>query len=309
MRVLKPLNALFSICLIILLFIIAGSGRFVFAASAELSGDLGKEALLAGVSESGLDSAGSDQTKIDVPFLGKIDVGDYSIPTLAVLLGLIDGFNPCAMWALVYLISLVASLNDKRRIWIIVGSFVLSSGILYFLFMSAWLNAFLVIGFFRPMTIVIGIVALYIGISGFVHLIRNKGVVACEVVGDRSKKMTMDRMKSIAISPLTLTTLISIVALAFIVNSIEFVCSCAIPAVFTHVLSISNLSRLEHYSYILLYDLFFMLDDLIIFGSAALAVNTAIANRYVVYCKVFGGLVMIGLGIVLLFMPDLLIMR
>jgi hypothetical protein len=119
----------------------------------------------------------------------------------------------------------------------------------------------------------------------------------------------MDKMRSIALSSVTLTSLVSIVALAFIVNSIEFMCSCAIPAVFTHVLSISSLSRLEHYAYILLYDFFFMLDDLIIFGSAVLAFNTAIATRYVVYCKVIGGVLMSVLGFVLVFMPQVLIMR
>ena len=81
--------------------------------------------------------------KIKLPFIGEIVLSDYSLPALAIILGLVDGFNPCAMWVLVYLISIVATLRDRKRIWLIVGSFVLASGILYFLFMTAWLNAFL----------------------------------------------------------------------------------------------------------------------------------------------------------------------
>jgi len=83
---------------------------------------------------------------IVLPWIGEIVLSDYSLPALAVVLGLVDGFNPCAMWVLVYLISLVATLRDKKRIWLIVGSFVLASGVLYFLFMTIWLNAFLLIG-------------------------------------------------------------------------------------------------------------------------------------------------------------------
>jgi len=83
---------------------------------------------------------------IVLPWIGEIVLSDYSLPALAVILGLVDGFNPCAMWVLVYLIALVATLRDRKRIWLIVGSFVLASGILYFLFMTVWLNAFLLIG-------------------------------------------------------------------------------------------------------------------------------------------------------------------
>src|SRR4030042_5898680 len=56
-------------------------------------------------------------------FKWEIDPSAFSLPTLAVILGLVDGFNPCAMWVLVYLISLVATLRDRRSIWLIVGSF------------------------------------------------------------------------------------------------------------------------------------------------------------------------------------------
>ena len=227
---------------------------------------------------------------------------------LAVLLGLIDGFNPCAMWALVYLITLVASLNDKRKIWLIVGTFVFSSGVWYFVFMAAWLNAFLYLGYIRPITLIIGLVSLYVGISGFVEIIKNRGVVSCKVVDEKSKEKTLNKMKKILLSPVSITSVISIIGLAFLVNSIEFVCSAAIPAVFTHVLSISTLSSWEHYAYIVIYIFFFMLDDLIIFGSAAFAVNYFIGNRYVLYCKILGGLLLIVLGALLVFNPHFLLM-
>ncbi|MCU0579740.1 MAG: hypothetical protein MUF69_09375, partial [Desulfobacterota bacterium] len=112
-------------------------------------------------------------TTVEIPFWGKLDVKGYSLFVLAVMLGLIDGFNPCAMWALVYLISLVVSLNDKWKIWLIVGTFVFSSGVWYFLFMSAWLNAFLFLGYLRPLTLAIGFMAVYVGIKGFIDLIKN----------------------------------------------------------------------------------------------------------------------------------------
>src|SRR3989338_10542596 len=106
----------------------------------------------------------------------------------------------------------------------------------------------------------------------------------------------MDRIRQIVHSPLTFATIFAIIGLAFVVNSIEFACSSGIPVVFTCVLSVSNLPTWQYYAYILLYDLFFMLDDLIVFGLAAFAINTAVGSKYVKYCKLIGGIVLLVLG-------------
>ena len=243
---------------------------------------------------------------IDIPVFGRIVFADYSLAALAVILGLVDGFNPCAMWVLVYLISLVATLKDRRRIWLIVGSFVLASGVLYFLLMTAWLNLFLLIGFLRPVTIVIGLVALGGGIWQIQEFIKARGEVVCEVTGEESRAKTMARMKKIVSSPITFATILGIIALAFVVNSIEFVCSAAIPMVFTQVLALSNLSAFRYYGYILLYVLFFMLDNLIIFGSAAVALTSSLGVRYAKYSRPVGAAILIILGVLLLFAPRLL---
>jgi len=241
-----------------------------------------------------------------IPIIGKIRLSDYSLPGLAVILGLVDGFNPCAMWVLAYLISLIMTLNDRRKTWLLVGSFVFASGVLYFLFMTAWLNTFLIIGYFKPLTIIIGLIALGAGILNIREFIKTKGAIVCEVGGEESRKKTLTRIEKVVLSPLTLTTIVGIIALAFVVNSIEFVCSSALPAIFTHVLSLSNLSTLQYYAYILLYDCFFMLDDLVIFGAAAFAVTSGLGDRYAKYTKPVGGAILLSLGLLLLFAPDLL---
>jgi thiol-disulfide isomerase/thioredoxin len=246
---------------------------------------------------------------VDLPFLGKTRIADFSLPMLAVVLGLVDGFNPCAMWVLVYLIALVMSLNDRKKIWLIVGSFVFASGALYFLFMTAWLNVFLFIGYVRAVTIIIGLAALGGGIISLREWwgAREEKALTCKVGDKEDKEKTITRMQEIISRPLTWTTLLAIVALAFVVNSIEFVCSAAIPAIFTQVLALSSLSWVEHYGYILLYVFFYMLDDLIIFSLAAFAVSSSnVGERYAKHCKLIGGVILLFLGLMLLFAPNLL---
>jgi len=245
-------------------------------------------------------TSGEPKHKIKLPLIGEIVLSDYSLPALAIILGLVDGFNPCAMWVLVYLISVVATLRDRRRIWLIVGSFVLASGILYFLFMTAWLNVFLLIGYVKPVTVVIGLVALGGGALQIRETIKTKGAIVCEVTDEESRKKTMTKVQKIVSSPLTWGILLGIIALAFTVNAVEFVCSAAIPAVFTQVLSLSNLSTFQYYGYILLYVFFFMLDDTIVFGTAAFALTSSLGDRYAKYSRPVGATILIILGLLLL---------
>ncbi|MBT4540979.1 hypothetical protein HOC35_05690 [Candidatus Woesearchaeota archaeon] len=222
-------------------------------------------------------------------------------------MGLIDGFNPCAMWVLVFLIGILLEVKDRKRVWLIVGSFVLASGILYFLFMTAWLNVFLLAGYIRMLTVLIGLFALGGGIINVKEYIESRNQpLTCKIGDIESRAKTMDKVKHIATAPLTITIFFSIIALAFVVNSVEFVCSSAIPAVFTQVLALSGLGALKYYLYIGLYTFFFMLDDLVIFGLAAFTINSSFGEKYAKYCHLAGGVIMVVLGFLLLFMPELL---
>lgn len=256
--------------------------------------------------ENSIEKAKNFTGKIKLPIIGEINTLNYSLPVLAVILGLVDGFNPCAMWVLVYLISLILSINDRKKIWLLVGSFVFASGVLYFLFMTAWLNVFLLIGYIRPLTIIIGLFALGMGISDLRTYFGTRGAIECEIMDIGSKKKTMSKIQQIVESPITWATTLGIIGLAFVVNSIEFVCSSALPAIFTQVLALSELSGLKYYSYILLYDIFFMFDDMIIFGLAAFAASSNFGHKYAKQCKLIGGIVLVLLGVLLAFAPELL---
>jgi len=243
---------------------------------------------------------------VKLPFFGEIDYSQYSLLSLSVILGLVDGFNPCAMWVLVYLISLIMTLKERKKIWFLVGTFILTSGVLYFLFLAAWLNVFLFLGYLRILTLVIGLIAVGVGVVNIREYLRTRTEPVCEIGNAESKKKTMGQVDKIVRSPLSLFTIASIITLAFVVNSIEFACSAALPAIFTHALTLGNLTTFQHYAYILIYDLFFMLDDLIIFSLAVFSLETDIGRRYLKHSKIIAGVVLLILGGVMLFYPEML---
>ena len=76
--------------------------------------------------------------------------------------GALDSFNPCAFFVLFTLLGILVHARSRRRMLFIGGTFVAFSGIVYFIFMAAWLNLFLHIGELRAVTTAAGIVALVI---------------------------------------------------------------------------------------------------------------------------------------------------
>lgn len=235
--------------------------------------------------------------QIDLPVFGEIDPAQYSLLALTLVMGLADGFNPCAMWVLIYLISLIAGLSDRAKIWWLVGTFVLTSGILYFLLMTAWLNMFLVVGYVRPLSELVALAAIGFGISHLYEVVWTRGVIECEVGDIGQRQRTMARIRDVVAAPIGLTSLVLVTGLAFAVNAIEFICSAALPAIYTHVLALSDVSVAGYYAYIALYVIAFMLDDFVIFGLAAFAIQRIINTRYAVFSRVAGGVVLIGLGV------------
>jgi len=235
-----------------------------------------------------------------------IDLRNSSLLFSAVTIGLLDGFNPCAMWVLIYLITLVSSLKDKRKMWLIVGTFLLASGVLYYIILAGWFSLFSFIGYSKWILYLVGAFALWMGISSIIDFIKSGGKIECEVTDLKSRMKTTTKIKEIVNSPITWGSFLAIIVLAVTINSIEFVCSAGLPALFTQLLALANVSIFMKYVYMFIYTLAFMADDLIIFFLALKAVESDIMQKYSGLSKIIGGIVMVIIGIMLLFFPQLL---
>ncbi|MDD3013591.1 MAG: hypothetical protein PHC34_07810 [Candidatus Gastranaerophilales bacterium] len=242
---------------------------------------------------------------INLPLFGEIDAMNISLPLLSVLIGLVDGFNPCAMWTLLFLISLLLGLKDRKRMWILGLAFIIASAFVYFLFMAAWLQLILFLGFVVWLRVVIGLVATFAGGVNLRSYIKDKNNTGCKVTGSEKRQLVFVKMKAIAQQNSLWLALGGIILLAFAVNMVELLCSAGFPAVFTQVLSMSNLSTWQYYSYILMYIFFFMLDDIVIFAIAMFTLKaTGISTKYSKWSKLIGGILMIAIGLILIFKPE-----
>jgi glutaredoxin len=108
------------------------------------------------------------------PF-GQLSVSRLGLPLFTLGIGLLDGFNPCAMWVLLFLLSLLVHWRDRRRMALVAGTFVLVSGLVYYAFLAAWLNVFLLLGLSRQLQIVLACLALAVGLVNLLDLRRRDG--------------------------------------------------------------------------------------------------------------------------------------
>jgi glutaredoxin len=251
---------------------------------------------------------GGTALQVNFPFLGQIDVSKMSLPALTVVLGALDGLNPCAMWVLLFLLTLLINTRSRRRMWLIGGTFIAASGLIYYLILTAWLNLFLAISYVNLTRIAIGVFAMGVGIWQIKNFITfHPGV--CKVLGLQSKikQEFQRRAEKIVSSPLTLAMIGGLIVLALGVNLVEFFCSAGFPAIFTRVLALNQVSTLSYYLYLLLYTFIFMLDDLIIFSLAVVTFSKiGFSEKYNYWATLIGGLLILILGILLIFRPEFL---
>ena len=128
----------------------------------------------------------NSETKINSIF-GEINISKFSLPVLTIVMGILDGFNPCAMWVLLFLISLLLGMENRKRMWTLGIVFIVTSASVYFLFMSAWLNLILFLGFVIWVRILIGILALFGGSYNIKKFFLNKDS-GCEIVGEEKRQ-------------------------------------------------------------------------------------------------------------------------
>lgn len=245
----------------------------------------------------------------DVPikiFGKEISLKGLSLPIIAILIGLVDGFNPCAMWILLFLIGMLLGMKDRKKMWYLGSLFIVTSAGVYLLFMLAWLNIIKDFVAVRPIQIIIAIVALLGATFNLRSYIKEQTKDnGCQIVDDKKRKKIFAKIKKFTSEKSLLLASVGIITLAVSVNIVELACSAGLPALFTNILAINKVSMTMSNFYILLYILFFMLDDLIVFIVAMITLKvTGITTKYTKYTHLIGGIIMLLIGLLLIFKPE-----
>lgn len=240
---------------------------------------------------------------VTLPLFGKVNALSIGLPLFTLAVGLVDGFNPCAMWVLLFLLSLLVNVGSRWRMALIAGVFVTISGLAYFAFMAAWLNVFLLVGFSRAVQVSLGSIAVLIAavhIKDFFAL--HKGISLS--IPESAKPGIYRRVRDIIQANNLWAALAGVTVLAVLLNTVELLCTAGLPAVYTHVLASYPLPEWERYGYLALYNIAYMADDALM---ATIAVVTfsrrRLEEREGRWLKLVSGVVIGLLGLLLLLRP------
>ena len=237
--------------------------------------------------------------------MGTVETKNLTLPVIAILIGLVDGFNPCAMWVLLFLISMLIGMKDKKKMFILGITFLISSSLIYLLFMVAWLNVADLLLSINYVRVGIGIIALIGALVNLIDYFKHRKDNGCSVVDDKKRSKIFNRIKKFTHEKNLLLALIGVVLLACSVNIVELACSAGLPVMFIQILSMNNLTIIEEIIYIGLYMFFFLIDDMIVFFIAVRTMEvTGISTKYGRISKLIGGILLLGIGILMIFKPE-----
>jgi glutaredoxin len=225
------------------------------------------------------------------------------LPLFTLAMGLLDGFNPCSLWVLVLMISLLAPMQDRLRMFVIAGTFILVEGIAYFIFMTAWLNLFLLVGLSRFSVIIIAGFALLAGAVNLKDFWFFGRGFSLSIPGS-AKSGIYARMRHVLSAQNLTGAIAGVIMLAVLVQLVELMCTSGFPALYTRILTLNNLDSISYYSYLLLYNIAYMFDDLVILTIGIITLSQKrLQENEGKWLKLISGLVMVGLGFYLLVVP------
>ncbi|MGI9327423.1 MAG: glutaredoxin family protein [Pseudomonadales bacterium] len=251
-----------------------------------------------------IDNSTRSRGSVETEAFGTLSASRLGLPLFTLAMGLLDGFNPCAMWILLFLLSLLARLKDRRRMALVAGTFVLTSGVVYYAFLAAWLNVFLFVGMSDQLRIGLAIVALAIGVINVKDFFA-WGRGPSLTIPEDAKPGLYSHVRRVLNAQALPASLFAVAVLAVAVNFVELLCTAGLPAIYTAVLTQQQLGGTAYYAYLGLYILGYLIDDSVMVAVAVFALGSnRLSERSGRYLKLLSGAVMLVLALVMLLRPD-----
>lgn len=253
------------------------------------------------------EEASPGEGEVDLPLFGHLSVESVGLPAFTLAIGLVDGFNPCAMWVLLFLLSLLVNLKSRFKMFAVAGTFVLISGLAYFAFMAAWLNVFEWVGLLRPVQIALAILAIVVGLIHVKDFFAyHQGITLS--IPEAAKPGIYARARRIVLAENLFGAIAGATVLAVLVNMIELLCTAGLPALYTGVLSMQNLPLWQNYAFLALYIAAYMFDDsLMVVAAVATLGRPKMQETHGRWLKLVSGSVILLLGCVMLLKPEWLV--
>ncbi len=247
--------------------------------------------------------------RVPIPVIGTVEfnVSRIGLPLFTIIIGGLDGFNPCAIWVLCFLLTLMMYAKSRKKIFLIGGIFVITSGVIYFLSMTIWfevLKQFINIHF---LTLAVGIVAIVMGLINCKEFFYFKQGLFSLTIPESAQPKLFKRMRTVLNTTALPSMIAGTIVLAVTANMIELLCTAGFPMIFAKVLILQDVPEWQKYGYLVLYNVMYVVPLLIIVSIFGWKMGgRKLTEKEGRWLKLMSGGMMLALGIILVWKPDLL---
>jgi cytochrome c biogenesis protein CcdA/glutaredoxin len=262
------------------------------------------EARLAGAAQPAAAPSSGQVSTVSVPLVGEVTVGADSLVLSTLVIGFVDGVNPCSLWVITVLLAIVVRTGSRRRVMLVGLTFLTVTAAMYALFMAGIYTAMGVLSHLGAVQVVVALVAGVFGLVSIKDYFAFKQGISFSIP-DSAKPGIYHRMRSAAGQSALVPALAATVALAVGVSLLETPCTAGFPVLWTGLLEAHGVSTAQAAGLFALYMAPFLLDELVIFAVAVVTLRaTKMQERHGRLLKLVAGTMMLALAITVLVSPE-----
>jgi glutaredoxin len=244
---------------------------------------------------------------INLPIVGDIDIGRMPLFLMTSLIAFIDGFNPCSLWVLTFLLGIVIYTGSRKKILLIGLTFLLVTASAYGLFMLGLINVFYYVVYLLWIKIAVALIATIFAVVNIKDYFWYKKGLSF-TISDKYKPKIFKKIRNLMDpNKSTISMIIATILMALGTVLVELPCTAGFPMIWTNIIAQHNISKTLFLSLFLIYILIYLSLELIIFIGVVLTLRKSkFEEKHGRILKLIGGMIMLSLAFALVFMPELM---
>lgn len=242
---------------------------------------------------------------VNLPLIGEVDLEKQSMIVSTLIIGFVDGFNPCSLWVLSVLLALTIRSGSRKKTLIVGLTYLLVTAVVYGLFITGVFTLLSYVGYLKWIQIIVAVMAIVFGVVNLKDYFWYKEGLSF-TISDKNKPKLYKNMRSTVMDSRSILGLIgSSAALAVGVSLIEFSCTAGFPVIWSNLVAQNKVSVISYVLLLALYMLIYLLDELVIFGVAVFTMQASrVEEKHGRVLKLISGVIMLALGLAMALNPE-----
>ncbi len=254
----------------------------------------------------GGDVTPEEEYKINVPLIGNVNVSNMPLLAMTSLVAFVDGFNPCSLWVITFLLGIVVHSGSRKKTFAVGLTFITIATLVYALFILGLFSTFTVIGYMTWIKLAVALVAFIFGVVNIKDYFWYKKGLSF-TIPDRFKPKIFKNIRGIMKKESVIPMILATIVMAFGVTFIELICTAGFPVIWTSILAEQGVSKSLFALLFGLYMLIYFIDEFIVFAGVVLTLKASkFEETQGRKLKLVGGIIMLALAVIWLVKPELM---